>query len=187
MPHNYSILIIALLLIFAVYRRVRRNIGFQMLVPRRLLIRSLIFIVIGILLIVAAVGHPIVYVSDAIGVALGLILAYFAIKSTRFERRKKGFAYRPNGWIGGIVIALFFARILYRLYFTYQMMNNPSTSGLNGTQTSAQMQASSIYTGDPWTAGIIFILFAYYPCYFLFLARKERHLEHDAGSPEPSN
>lgn len=181
MPHNYSVLIIVLLVLFAVYRRIRRNIGFQLLSRTRLLTRSFIFIAIGILLLIASYAYPLAYLSDGLGVILGLILAYFAIKTTQFERREKGWMYRANGWIGGIVIVLFLARLIYRFYVMSQVMNSVSGSGVHGTGMSAQAQ-TGLYIGDPWTAGIIFILFSYYPCYFLFLARKVKHLDTEARS-----
>lgn len=174
MSHNYSILIIVLLVLFAVYRRIRRNIGAQILSPGRLRSRAVIFIVIGLLLLIATFAHPIAYISDGVGLILGLVLAYFAIKTTQFEQRDRGWVYRPNGWIGGIVIGLFFARLIYRLYDVLQMTN--AQGSLTHGASSAQMQ-TSLYIGDPWTAGIIFILFSYYPCYFLFLAQKARHLQ----------
>jgi membrane protein CcdC involved in cytochrome C biogenesis len=169
--HSLTVPIIALLVIFALYRRIRRTVGAQDLIPRRLRARSYIFIVIGILLLFSSYKYPIAYVSDAVGIILGLVLSYFAIKTTQFEHRERGWVYRPNGWIGGIVLALFFARIIYRFYEAYHMMQNGHGTGANAANS---MQSNLI--GDPWTAGMIFILFSYYPCYFLFLARKARAL-----------
>lgn len=173
MQHNYTFIIIALAIVFGIYRRVRRNIGFQPLNPNRLRMRAFIFIIIGILLLIATDQHPIAYVSDAIGIALGLVLSYFAIQNTQFEQRGQSWVYRPKGWIGGVVICLFLGRLIYGFYRGFEEMSNSSaTAGVH----SVSPFSSSYYGGEPWTEGILFILFAYYPCYFLFLAYKSRHL-----------
>jgi hypothetical protein len=174
LQHSYTFIIIALAIMFGVYRRIRRNIGFQPLKPSRLRVRAFIFIIIGILLLVATIAHPIAYVSDAIGIALGLLLGYFAIQNTQFEQRGQSWAYRPKGWIGGVVICLFLARLVYGFYRDFEVIGNASA-----TAGATSPFSSSYFGGDPWTEGIIFILFAYYPCYFLFLAYKARHLDGD--------
>lgn len=173
MHQPYSIIIIVLLVLFAIYRRIRRNIGFQRLVPNRLRVRMIIFLIIGLILLVSSAAQPILYVSDAIGIILGLILAYFATSTTKFEVRKERWFYRPNAWVGGIVLALFLGRLLYAFILVYSTMGKLPQHGSG--QASNPFQSGS-YVKDPWTAGIIFVLIAYYAGYFLFLLRKAKQL-----------
>ncbi|GEO24596.1 hypothetical protein AAC03nite_03810 [Alicyclobacillus acidoterrestris] len=169
MGNHASLLIFALLILFIFYRRIRRNIGFQVLRTRQMMTRSIIFMVIGVLLLAATIVHPICYISDAIGICIGLVLAFFAIRTTQFQYQNERWTYRPNVWVGSIVIVMFLARIVYAFYYAYHTAAVHPGAG--------SPVAQNPYIGDPWTSGIIFILFAYYPCYFLFLVRKEKHLE----------
>lgn len=178
MSHNYSVLIIVLLVIFGIYRRVRRSIGAQVLRPRTLRTRAYIFIAIMILLLVASYAEPLAYISDAVGIIIGGFLAYFAIKTTQFERGSRGWVYRTHAWISGVVIALFFARLVDRFYESYHVMNQASMN-TSGAAASAQMHNSIV--GDPWTAGMFFILFAYYSCYNLYLVGKAKQLDAESG------
>lgn len=181
MQHHYSVLIIAVLVIFGIYRRVRRSIGVQVLHPGRLRTRAYLFIVICLLFLVVSYTEPLAYISEAVGILLGLILAYFAMNTTRFERGSKGWMYRQHGWIGAIVIAVFFARLVDKFYEAYSVVGTSSTAAKGSLATA---QAHSSLVGDPWTAGMFFILFAYYPCYFLFLARKAKQLDAESGENE---
>ncbi|HET7577963.1 MAG TPA: CcdC protein domain-containing protein [Bacillales bacterium] len=172
MNHSY-ILILILLIAFGIYRRIRRNIGFQKLSPKSLRIRLIIFLIIGLMIIASSFALPFLYISDAGGIVLGLLLAYLAITTTKFEIRNEHWYYRPNAWIGGVVIAIFLGRLLYGfLLMNHSLGNLP----LQGSTTSGT------YVRNPWTAGIIFILIAYYGGYYLFLLRKARQLP-----PVPSN
>ena len=172
MQHEFYIFLIIIGVGFAIYRRVRRNIGWQPLNSRRIWFRVILFGLIGLLLLSSSLSNPVAYISDAVGIILGLILAYFAIKTIQFEQRDKKWFYRSNGWIGVILITLVLGRIIYRItvsYGTYETL-------LNGTPASQQPPDFSTYTSHPITAGIIFILVAYYACYYIFLIRKKDDL-----------
>lgn len=166
----YTIILIGCLVLFGIYRRVRRNIGWQQLNPGRLQVRAVIFFVMGLLFLAAGAIHPISLLSDALGVLIGLLLAYYSAGLTVYEQRDGRWYYRPNTWIGGIVIALFFGRLVYRLY-TVSQLKQPG--GLpNGQPGGMSSLNSSI--GNPWTAGLLLIMFAYYVVYCLILIRKHK-------------
>lgn len=169
MHQTYTVVIIVLLVLFSVYRRVRRNIGFQKFHPKQMWTRTILFVVLGLLILVAGYGHPIVYVSDAVGLVLGIALAVAAMYTTKFEQRGADWYYRASGWISGIVLAIFFIRLLYRFVMVYDMAK------LHGAN-RAHFQTST-YVTDPWTAGAIFVLFAYYACYYGMLLRRGKSLE----------
>ncbi|MCC2685657.1 MAG: hypothetical protein K0R75_2556 [Paenibacillaceae bacterium] len=161
-------IVVALLALFIVYRiylRVRRSIGWQQLNPVKLRISSIILTVLGIVLLALGATHPISLLSDAAGIVIGGILAYYGVATTRFEQRDGRWHYRPGTWIGGLVTVLFFARILYRLYDMFVMSS--SGSGL-----SAADRLQSIAGG--WSAGLMLVLFSYYVVYNVIIMRKQK-------------
>lgn len=87
--------------------------------------------------------------------------------------RRSGVAgtYRPNPWIGLIVIALLIVRIGYRV----TLMHAP-TGATTIADATSQASVFHAYAADPWTAGAFFILATYYIAYFIFLLQKERKL-----------
>src|SRR3954467_10983672 len=152
--HLYTVVIITALVIFGIYRRVRRNIGWQELNPRKLVVRSCIFFIIGLIFLSGGLTHPISLISDIAGILIGILLAYYGASLTTFERREKYFYYRPNIWIGTIVTFIFLARLIYRFYRTY-------TSGILTTAVSNQQPSSyqniSAAVGTSWTSGLLLI------------------------------
>jgi len=162
-------IIIALIAIFIVYRiylRVRRSIGWQQLNAAKLQISSIILTLLGIILVIFGASHPVSLLSDAAGIVIGGILAYYGAAMTRFEQREGRWHYRPSTWIGGIVTALFFVRILYRIYDMFVMTS--SGSGISATD-----RLQSIAGG--WSAGLMLILFSYYVAYNVIIMRKQKH------------
>jgi TRAP-type mannitol/chloroaromatic compound transport system permease large subunit len=151
------------LMLLIVYRRVKRTIGFQPYRPRRLTVRIAIFAVIGVLLLGAGFVHPILYLADAAGLVCGGVLAYFAIRHSKFEFRGGELHYRTHIWIETIVVALFIGRIAYRLLFVF-------TAG----QQAASGDQMQQYTRDPWTALIFFLIVAYYIGFYLHVLKEGR-------------
>jgi Protein of unknown function (DUF1453). len=158
-----SYIIPLLVILFVMYRRFKRTVGFQPFKPGRLKVRIGIFSVIGILLLATGFPHPAIYLSDALGIACGAVIAYYAIKHSRFELRDETLFYRTHVGIETLVVLLFIGRIAFRII---EMIGNGGTTPMDQT---AQMQQ---YTNDPITAVIFFLLVAYYIGYFTFILRK---------------
>ncbi|GGH87830.1 disulfide bond formation protein DsbB [Pullulanibacillus pueri] len=173
--HQYSTVLIIILIAFAIYRRIRRNIGWQPLSLTRLKIRMVLFVVIGLIFFAGSIMHPLSLISDVIGIAIGIGLAYYGIKHTRFETRGGQWFYQPNTWIGGVVTLLFLGRFLYRFYTMYEIgaFNNTQSTSLS----SGNMDAFNLSGSSPWSTGLILIMFAYYIFYYIHLMRKEKDLE----------
>jgi len=162
-----------LLVLFIVYRRIRRTVGYQLFQPRKLRVRIGIFAVIALILIGFGFLHPIVWAADAAGLAAGCGLAWFAIRHHEFEDRADGLYYRTHTGIQVIVVGLLVARLAYRFAFL---------SKLDTAATDAQSQAQlQPYSNDPWTAGVFFILVAYYVVYYTYILR------HGKERPEAEN
>ncbi|TWE05202.1 hypothetical protein FB550_103380 [Neobacillus bataviensis] len=170
--HLSTLIIIIAIFIFGIYRRVRRNIGWQELHPRKLVIRTCIFFVIGLAFLSVGLTHPISLISDVAGILVGILLGYYGAALTTFEKREKHWYYRPNIWIGSTVTFIFLARLIYRFYRMY-------TSGIL-TDAALQKQTNgyqniSAAVGSSWTAGLLLIMFAYYIFYYLILLKKRKH------------
>jgi membrane protein CcdC involved in cytochrome C biogenesis len=179
MPHGAILVLIGVLFIFSMYRRVKRTIGFQKLAKRRMIIRIVLFAIICVLFLITGYTNPTIYIFDVLGILLGGVIAYFAIRSTSFEWRKNAWYYRPNPWIGAILIVLFIGRIVYRLYQDYALIGNAAAKGA-GSQLAQQNQLAT-YSHDPSTTIILFVLISYYLVYYTFVIGRERHLEADAA------
>ncbi|MGO0059166.1 hypothetical protein ACTID9_03980 [Brevibacillus fluminis] len=154
----------ALLIIFILYRRIKRSVGFQKFAPRRMRFRMVIFAIIGLLLLVAGYVHPILYLADAAGIACGILLAFFAVRHCTFEWRGPDLYHRTHIGIEMAVLALFLGRIAFRFAF---MFSPAGQAALANDPTQMQQ-----YSRDPWTAFVFFILVAYYIWYYRFLLKE---------------
>jgi membrane protein CcdC involved in cytochrome C biogenesis len=168
MNHSASIVVPVVLIAFALYRRIRRTIGYQKLAKRAMTTRIVIFAIIGALILAAGAMRPIVYVYDLAGIAAGVVLAYYAIRTTTFERRGDSWFYRPNPWVGIILLALFIGRVADRLYEVYTLYGS---SSVHNAGNQAQLNH------DPFTAVVLFAIVTYYAVYYTFVIRKEKHLQ----------
>lgn len=169
MPHGAAVAGIAVLVLFSVYRRIRRNIGFQRFARKRMITRMLIFAILGALLLVSGYRQPTVYIFDALGLVFGTVIAYFSIRTTSLEWRQDAWYYRPNSWIGMFLTVLFIARIAYRVVQDYELFQMTASASL------AQQQQLASYSHDPTTSIILFTLIAYYLVYYVFLIGRVRH------------
>ncbi|MFC7394173.1 CcdC protein domain-containing protein [Scopulibacillus cellulosilyticus] len=176
MNQHYYIIVIVAVICLGIFKRVRRNIGWQKFESSRMIVRTVIFTIIGAIFLFESLIHPIALISDIVGIAIGLILAYYGITTTTFEKRGEHWYYRNNPWIGGIVTALFFGRLIYRFYMMYSMTH---AGGQNAFQQSNSLQ-NMTQMSNPWTAGLILIMFAYYAAYFVLLLRKKKGLTETA-------
>jgi heme O synthase-like polyprenyltransferase len=137
-------------------------------------VRTAIFLIIGLVFLAEGASHPVNFLPEAAGILTGAALAYYGAAMTGFEQRDGRWYYRPNTWIGSIVIAIFFSRLIYRLYEVYILMG---TGGLQGYQTqTGGLPNMGGYAGDPWTAGLLVVMFAYYAAYYSILLRRHKHL-----------
>lgn len=142
---------------WAIYRRVRRNIGRQKLKPGRMKVRVGIFGLIG-LLSLAAYAHNVEMAGALLaGFVGGGALAWLGLRHTRFETTPQGNFYTPHTYIGLFVSMLLLARIAYRFVVVYPAMQ-------------AAHQASSdpfaAYQKSPLTLAIFGLVIGYYVAYY---------------------
>ncbi|MCY0875503.1 MAG: hypothetical protein OWT28_04435 [Firmicutes bacterium] len=150
-----SIVIIVLLLGYSLYRRVSRTVRFIPLQSRRLLTRTVIWLLLLVLIPVlqASVVPTAVFLWYAVGLVLGVVLGGIAMRTVRYEERGGVMHYRMNLWIGAIVTLLFLARLL----------TDFSTDGSllqSGAQSPTAPAPSLLSDGS--SLGLFALVFAYY-------------------------
>ncbi len=164
---NVKYLIPVLLVGYLIYRRVQKTIGFQKYTPSRLTFRIVLFSLVSILILSVTLVNPMALLADAVGILLGLVLVYFAVKNTIFENRGEGLFYRTHIWVELTVLFLFFTRLLYRFYTMAQVMGS--------TQSEEQTRDRLNDLRNPLTASVFFIICTYYIGYFLFILKHAKH------------
>ena len=172
--HLFGIMILVAFILFIVYRRVRRNIGWQQLHMRKIIFRTILLSFIGVIFLGQGAQHPISLISDAAGIGIGTLLAYYSALKTSFEQRNGSWYYRPDIWIGSVVTAIFLVRFLSRFYHMYE---SGAFEGVNGGGANSY-QTMSYASGNSWTSGFLLVMFGYYVLYYILLIRKQKSLEH---------
>jgi hypothetical protein len=135
-PTNFVPLGIGSLVAWQVYRRIRRHIGRQPLQPKRMLARIILFAVITLGIAVFSAFYPSLLIGFGGGLLLGVPLALFGLRLTRFETTPEGRFYTPNTYIGVALSLLLAARLAYRINLLY------ATTHAVNTQQPAFMQSS---------------------------------------------
>ncbi|MFY4775669.1 hypothetical protein [Metabacillus sp. RGM 3146] len=170
MTETYSYLLPILLVGFFMYRRIKRSIGFQPFKKGRLRFRMILFGIVGLLIFLASLMHPISLILDAVGIIAGIVLAKLAIDHTKFEERTGNLYYRTHIWIESAVLFLFLSRIATRLVMIFITKQSAQTPD------QYQSQFSS-----PLTAGIFFLLVTFYLIYYTNVLRKGSSLLKNAA------
>jgi hypothetical protein len=159
---------------FGVYRRVRRNIGRQILTAQRQYVRMGL---ITVLCLVFTFLHPlqpsaVAYIGS--GLIVGAAIGWFALRHTEFAATGDGFFYTPHLYIGIAITALFVGRLLYRMVLVYDTMSKAAT----GTAPTPD--------NNPLTLGILFLTASYYVVYCTGLLQWLRKAQRAASAKLPS-
>ncbi|PGL72533.1 hypothetical protein [Bacillus sp. AFS055030] len=170
MNQQYVIIgIIILLLVYRIFKRVRKSIGWQQLNRKKMYFSTVIFFIIGTLILLQSGFKPIILTSDIVGILIGIGLAYFASTKTNYENRNGAWFFNTNIWISSTVTLLFFGRLVYRIYDLYLI---EKLNGLQNDVLSNRLQSMA----SGWSAGLMLIMFAYYIVFNLFMIKKEKTL-----------
>lgn len=184
LTHLIGTALTAALVLFMIYRRFRRNFGRQLLGRKRLTFRIWLLGIVGGLLLIPALFSPLRALASAVGLGIGVALALWAAKNTRFEKQDDKLYYIPHTYTGMVVSALFLGRIIYR----FVMISGSAFSVMSvGTAPSPGDFGGfgGIYH-NPVTRCIFFILIGYYVYYYLYVLRESKHLKpEDWEQPAP--
>jgi hypothetical protein len=164
--------IFALLIPLMLYRRFRRTFGRQPLGPARR--RMVIFGVIALLILFPAITlrATTVLACDLAGALLGVALAVWGARRTRFLTENGQIYYVPHTYTGVAVSVLFVGRLIYRIVQLYTVPGSAAPHDMG----DGAMAGPAAIGRNPLTAGILFVLIGYYVCYYGLVLRKSRHL-----------
>jgi hypothetical protein len=172
--------LIAALVVFAVYRRLRRSFGRQPLTPRRMTVRIVLLAVIGCALMPAALRSTQFLSAELAGVALGVALGLWGAERTRFLMSGERLYYVPHTYTGIAVSLLFLGRLAFRLVQTYLGSHASHAAGPAPAVTTGSMVQS------PLTVGLLFVLIGYYVCYYSLVLWKSKHLKAEDIESDPA-
>lgn len=164
-PRLVTPYLIVALLVWSIYRRMRRSFG------RQRVRDGLLWLRIGILTLAAAlIATQIARDTDLLGILLagiaaGAVLGYFGLKHTKFEVTPVGRFYTPHTYIGLAVTALFLGRLLYRFLGMYNGLGLPAATGPD---------IATIYRHSPFTLAVIGALLGYYLLYYAGVLQRTR-------------
>jgi hypothetical protein len=150
--NNFVPLIIVAFIAWRVFYRVRRSIGKQTVRKKRLVVRIVIYSVLGVASAVGGLFRPIVLAGLGVGLLLGVPLALVGLRLTRFENALGRQFYTPNPYIGAAVSLLFIIRLFYRI------------SEISGAAEQSPRHPASMLS--PLTFGLFGLLAGYYVAYY---------------------
>ena len=151
----------AALVIFAVYRRLRRSFGRQLLRPARMTLRIALLAAVACVLLPMAFRSAEFLAAELLGAALGMSLAVWGARRTRFLMTGGRLHYVPHTYAGIALSLLFLGRLAFRL----------ADAAYPAPAFGPAMIAS------PLTVGILFVLVGYYVCFYSWVLWKSKHLE----------
>lgn len=103
------------LVIWRVYRRIRRNVGRQPWRAKRLIGAVSVFSLITLVVAAGALRYPQALGALGGGLAVAVVISVFALRLTKFETTPEGKFYTPNTPIALAVTLLFVGRVVYRI------------------------------------------------------------------------
>lgn len=158
-----SLIFMIAVVCFAIYRRVRRNIGRQPYQPNRMRVRMAIFGVVGAIALLFSFRNIDVVGAMVAGLVGGAALGIFGVRHTKFETTPQGQFYTPHTYIGLFVTLLLLGRIAYRFIFVLPTM-----------QAAAQVNANpyASFQKSPLTMAIFGIVIGYYIAYYAAVIRQ---------------
>ena len=166
--------LIALLVVFAIYRRFRRSFGQQPLRPVRMQVRIVLLLVVGGLLLPAALRSTAFLSAVLAGIVAGVALAMWGAARTRFLRVSGQLYYVPHTYTGIAVSLLFVGRLVYRLIQVSGTVHAAHTAA--AADSASQGFAPAGMLQSPLTLGLYFVLMGYYVCYYSMVLWKSKRV-----------
>jgi len=192
MPPDFSQIfpfLFAALIVFAVYRRLRRSFGRQLLRPGRMVLRIVLITLVGSALLPMALLSAQYLWAEIAGAALGIGLGLWGAERTRFVTHGGQLHYVPHTYTGIAVSLLFLGRLAFRAVQGYAGVQASHAVGganvANAPDPSLAFAPASMVR-SPLTVGIFFVLAGYYLWYYGWVLWKSKHLKPEdieAASP----
>jgi hypothetical protein len=175
--------LLAALVVWSIYRRLRRSFGKQRVLPVRMGIRIGLFLLIGSLWLVSFVHSTAYLTALAIGTVIGVALALWGASQTRFLREAGELLYVPHTYTGLAVSLLFVGRLVYRFAQLYSLR---TAAHSNASDAASGFSAASMVS-SPSTFGLFYVLVGYYVCYYSVVLWKSKHLTADELAVETAS
>ncbi|HEY4091428.1 MAG TPA: DUF1453 domain-containing protein [Luteibacter sp.] len=158
------------LMVWVVYRRVRRNFGRQVIHTRKMATRVGIFAVVSCLLLTIGFASVALAEGALAGLIVGGALAMVGLKLTRFELgTDRTDSYIPNPWLGAALTALLVGRMVYRFAILGTAMH------------AGAAPAHGPAAGDsPLTMAVIGLTLGYYLAYYAGILIHHRRFKRQA-------
>ncbi len=157
--------------VFAIYRRVRRNFGRQPVRSARLVVRVAIFAVIAVLLLLPGVMGLHLGLGSVAGLLGGVLLGLYGLHLTTIQDTPEGRFYMPNRYIGVALTALLVGRLVYRFFIMMPTLGGASLAP-QGPATILAMHRSAL------TLAIAGLLVGYYLAFYGGLLWRVHGLAH---------
>jgi hypothetical protein len=186
----------AALVVWSIYRRLRRSFGKQRLRPVQMGIRIGLFLLIGGLLLPSVI-HSSVYLTSLEsllgGLLAGVALAVWGASRTRYLREQGQLFYVPHTYTGLAVSLLFLGRLVYRFVQVYSLQSaaqgGAAAATATGTATAGGPNpglAAASMVSTPLTLGLFYVLLGYYVCYYSVVLWKSKHLTAEELATKPA-
>jgi hypothetical protein len=169
-PKLLTPILMGALIIFVVYRRMRRTFGRQTVNVGRMWGRIVVLLLVGCLVAYGAVRSVTSLEALLAGILGGAALSYLGLRHTQFEVTAEGRFYTPHTYIGLIVSALFLGRLIYRLAVSYEAAQAAAQAG---TQAAPPNVAAA---NSPLTVALFGVLITYYVVFNFGVLQKTRSL-----------
>src|SRR5580658_6972127 len=167
----------AILVVFAVYRRLRRSFGRQPLRSTRMTIRIVLLTVIVCALLPVALRSQQYLGAEIVGAALGIGLGIWGAQRTRFLMYGERLHYVPHTYTGIAVSLLFLGRVVFRVVQVYTLAHAPHLANAAADAAGpAQAFTGPSMVPSPLTVAIFFVLLGYYLYYYSWVLWKSKHL-----------
>jgi hypothetical protein len=164
---------IAIMVVWAIYRRLRRSFGQQPVRPVRMRIRMGILLLLGVSFIPVAFKSVQFLGAEVAGLVAGIALALWGASRTRYRTEGDQIYYVPHTYTGIVVSLLFIGRLAYRLAQAYLWKVAPVA---NSDATAPVMTGPGMNMKSPLTAGLVFVLIGYYVVYYGVVLWKSRRI-----------
>jgi len=182
--HIAGTVLTSALVLFFIYRRFRRNFGKQRLRPSYLIFRMVLLCVVGASLVLSSLFSREMALVTILGAGIGVALALWAAKHTRFLKEDGVLYYIPHTYAGMVVSALFLGRLVYR--FVVLSSSKYSVIAIDGQNMGpGDFGGMSGIYHNPVTRLVFFILIGYYVYYYWYVLHESKHLKDSDMEPAP--
>jgi hypothetical protein len=172
----------AALIVFVIYRRLRRSFGRQLLQPRQMTLRMVLLAVVVCALLPMALRSAQYLWAELAGAALGIGLGLWGAERTRFMTYGERLHYLPHTYTGIAISLLFLGRLAFRAVQVYAGVQPPHAADSGGAYVADAANPSLAFAPtsmvrSPLTVGIFFVLAGYYLWYYGSVLWKSKHLK----------